>query len=76
MSKDTREELANWLELFAAQVREHGVLPGWDITSSAESVEVPNGIYMNREPTGLFHHTVKFDIDRSVAWRCEELNRV
>lgn len=73
---DTREEVAAALERLAAQVREHGVLPDWNIGCRAESVEVPSGIYLNRHPSGVFHHTVEVSIDRSASWSYEELNHV
>ncbi len=76
MTEDTREQLAMHLEWLAAQVREHGVLPGWEADSRADGVKVPSGRFLNWEPTGRFTHTVKCDIDRSTAWAKEELNRV
>lgn len=78
MSDDTREDLAAYLEWLAAQVREHGVLPEWESDIHAESVKSisPCGRFINRVPSGRNSYTVKFDIDRSAAWRNEELNRV
>jgi hypothetical protein len=76
--EDTREQLAAALERLAVQVREHGVQPGWEINSRAEGVKVASecGRFLNTEQTGLFHHTVKFDIDRSESWRREEVDHV
>ncbi len=72
---DTSERLATTLEWLAAQVREHGVLPGWEINVNAEGVDVSVNGLANRRPTGLSTHEVKFDLDRSAVWGERETSR-